>query len=152
MSWSLDTSVPYVSESNGVIERQNGIVFDGLRTLLDNAGLAPQFWPLAGECFCDATNVGAKDPEVEHGLDRNCPYFRRFNVVWEWKRIPFGALVDFIPDEKWQRENVPKAAARAVPGIFLGYAFQDRGRFRRKYRVCPLSDFDQSGTGLPKGN
>ena len=43
MSWSLDTSVPYVSESNGVIERQNGIVFDGLRTLLDNAGLAPQF-------------------------------------------------------------------------------------------------------------
>ena len=100
LHWSLDTAVPYVSQSNGVIERQNGIVYDGLRTLLDNAGLAPQLWPLAGEYFCDATNIGNKDPEVA-GADRGCPYFRRFNRTWKWHRVPFGALVDFIPTKKW---------------------------------------------------
>ena len=127
-------------------------MYEGLRTCLDGAGLAPQFWPLAGEYFCDASNIGVKDTTVEHGLDRDCPYFRRFNRVWQWHRVPFGALVDFVPNAKWQRENVPKAGTRTVPGIFLGYEFQDGGAFRKKYRVCPLSAFEKSGTGLPKGN
>ena len=70
---SLDTAVPYISQSNGVIERQNGIVYDGLRTLLDNARLALQLWPPGGEYFCDAANIGTKDPDVA-GADRDCPY------------------------------------------------------------------------------
>ena len=122
MHWALDTSTPYVSESNGVIDRQNGIVYEGLRTWVECAGLAPQFWTLAGEYFCDSTNIGCKDPS-EIGLDRDCPYFRRFHQVWKWHRVPFGALVDFVPDAKWQRENVPKAgrphSARYLPRILL---------------------------------
>ena len=39
-----------------------------------------------------------------------------------------------------------------MPGIFLGYSFNDEGRFRQKYLVYPLCDFEKSGVGLPKGN
>ena len=59
--------------------------------------------------------------------------------------------MDFIPNKKWQQKNLPKAAVRTVPGIFLGYSFNDEGRFRQKYRICPLCEFEASGIGLPKG-
>ena len=140
MDWAQDPSTSHASESNDVIERQNGLVYDGLRTCLERAGFASQLWPLAGEYFCDATSIGVRDPTVEHGLDKDCPYFRRFHRVWAWHRVPFGALVEFSPNADWQRKNVPKAGTRTEPGIVLGYSFQDGGRFRKKYRVCPLAD------------
>ena len=73
MSWAYAESVPYVSESNGVIERQNGVVYDGLRTCLARAGFGPELCPLAGEYCCDVINIGHKDPSEAYGLDRDCP-------------------------------------------------------------------------------
>ena len=84
---------------------------------------------------CDATNIGYKDHTEAHGLDRDTPYYRRFNKVFQYARVPFGALVHFIPSSKdWQLQHCPKADPTAIPGLFLGYSFGNQGTFRQKYR------------------
>ena len=45
--WCASTSTPFVSESNGVIERIIRLVIDGTRAILEAAGFSPTWWPWA---------------------------------------------------------------------------------------------------------
>ena len=45
LGWRSDQSVPYVSQTNGRIERAIRLVEEGTRTLLEHSGLAPEAWP-----------------------------------------------------------------------------------------------------------
>ena len=55
-------------------------------------------------------------------------------------RIPFGALVDFLPSPV-QGKQTPKFAPKSIPGVFLGVKLHPGGRWRGEYIAIPLSDF-----------
>ena len=62
---------------------------------------------------------------------------------WTAKIIPFGALVEYIPNEETRPDNVPhKWGARAVPGVFAGYELGECGKWEKKYLVWDLRDFE----------
>ena len=50
-------SPPGIKQSNGQIERQNGIVEDGIRSSLMEAGLPATFWSYAAPCWCHLANI-----------------------------------------------------------------------------------------------
>ena len=50
-----DTSTP--SATNGIAEREIGIVLEGTRTLLEHSGLPTSYWPYASRCFCHHANI-----------------------------------------------------------------------------------------------
>jgi hypothetical protein len=54
------------------------------------------------------------------------------------KRVPFGALVDFLPSPI-QGKN-PKFAPSASPGLMLGYRMMPAGKWRGEYLVASLDD------------
>merc|ERR1712224_632094 len=63
-------------------------------------------------------------------------------------RLPFGALIDFMPDPKRVKE-MPKADSPGVPGIFLGYVMEPGGKFSGDYEVVDLKDLvDENGKVL----
>ena len=35
LSWCTDTSTPYISQTNGIVERQVGLIEEGARSILD---------------------------------------------------------------------------------------------------------------------
>ena len=85
--------------------------------------------------FCHAINVEM--------IDGDSAWNRRHNKGHQGKResIPFGALVDFLPDKtetKWRGHG--KFAPKAVPGVFLGWYLQTGHVWRREYLVASLDD------------
>ena len=59
-----DDSIPENKGNNAVIERTNRHVLEGIRTLLNQAGLPIMYWPFAARYFCLACNVTAKHGEI----------------------------------------------------------------------------------------
>ena len=60
-------------------------------------------------------------------------------------RIPFGAKIEYVPapgSSQWT-ERKP-FSARGIVGVFLGWEMDAGCRFRGKYRVAPLCDFDDT--------
>ena len=57
------------------------------------------------------------------------------------KRIPFGALVHFIPSRTIGRSAPMKHDPNAVPGIFMGYAISSGYTWNNQYRVAMIEDF-----------
>ena len=49
------------------------------------------------------------------------PYFKRHGIQFQGKKIPFGALVDYLPLSPDGKKATPQFAPRASPGVFLGY-------------------------------
>ena len=44
----------------------------------------------------------------------------RFDEHFQGKQVPFGALLDYMPNED-EQEHMPFAGVRGVPAIFLGW-------------------------------
>ena len=61
LGWQHPTSTPYVSHTNGVVERQIRTVEEGTRTLLTQAGLPAKLWSYASHAFCHSRNVAMRD-------------------------------------------------------------------------------------------
>ena len=56
--------------------------------------------------------------------------------------IPFGALVDYIPDTtrgRWKGKH--KFSPKGVPGVFLGWHLHVGHMWRGEYYVADLQDF-----------
>ena len=51
LGWNADHSIPFLSGSNGVVERANRHVEEGTITWLEEPGLGRERWPLAGRSF-----------------------------------------------------------------------------------------------------
>ena len=57
--------------------------------------------------------------------------------MFKGKLIPFGALVDFVP-QKDVRDKQPKFDPDTVPGVFLGYILRPGGAWKGDFRVADL--------------
>ena len=126
-----ERSQPGVHETNGRIERCNGDILAGIRTLLVQGGLPSGFWPLAGPCFCHLDNITL--------VDGTSPWFKRHGDHFAGLSVPFGCGVHFIPAvTKYARS---KADPRLQWGVFVGYRLAPGGKWNGEYLVYDLDDF-----------
>ena len=129
-----DKSTPGVPQTNGIAEGCVKRVVYGARTLLVSAGLPHPYWDLAAECFCFLRNT-----QITNG---NSPWHKLHdNGHFPGHRLPFGALVHFIPAATIKRRTPTKHDPNAVPGIFLGYAVSGGNTWNKQYRIAMLDDF-----------
>ena len=132
LGWSHETSTPGQPQTNGVAERANRTVLEGARTILEHAGLPPQWWPRAVQFLCFARNI-----EIVRG---DSSWNRRHGKGhFKGPQVPFGALVDFMPSPV--RGEAQKFAPRAVPGIFWATTSRPVGFGRG---MCLLPPFPTS--------
>ena len=140
MGWNTDSSRPYRSQNNAVVERMVRHVEEGTRTILSHAGLGPEWWPLAVKHFCHCLCVTPDD-------DGKTAWKHRHTKEFDGKMIPFGAFVHFLPPPHLVKK-IPKFGTRGVPGIFVGWYVHSGGEWKREYVCCDLRDFRRLG---PKG-
>ena len=111
-----DLSMPGIPQSNGYIERQVQDVLRGSRQAIEQSGLPHTFWMMAAAHYCMDENI-----RTDIGDSR---WQKRHGKHWMGLTLPFGASVAYYPAETTQirkKTNVHSAAARLVPGIFLGH-------------------------------
>ena len=108
----------YSPQQNGVSERYNYTVVDGIKTLLKDSGLGNQFWAEALFCFTYVWN------RTCHGNQKVTP-FQLFGGKQPSVRHlkTFGATA-FLGIPKQQRR---KLDMRAKKGVMVGYAQRTRG-------------------------
>ena len=132
-----DQSIPARPKTNGVAERQVKEVVHGVRALLKQAGLPHCFWPYDMRNFCFARNIKIKRETGESA------HHRRFGKEFQGKRIPFGALVEYLPSPIYQRKLNSEGRMKfdaARPGVSLGYKVLSGGRWRDGMFVIDLGD------------
>ena len=112
MGWNTDSSRPYRSQNNAIVERMVRHVEEGTRTILAHAGLGPEWWPLAVKHFCHCLNI---TPD-ENG---RTAWRHRHTTEFDGLQIPFGAFVHFLPPPHLVKK-IPKFGTRGVPGVFVG--------------------------------
>ena len=119
-------------------ETHVGKVKDGCRTLLYQAGMPPCCWPWAVKYYCVMHNVQQR---LEgDGTHSSPPYAVRFGEDFKSERVPFGALIEFLPSTRHTatEQDGSKMGPRTVPGIFIGYYENSQG-LTSDYCVIPLS-------------
>ena len=136
MKWIHESCVPHRPATNGVVERAMRSVVDGTRTFLIQSGLPISWWSVAAKAFCFAHNVKSETDVDDDGVVTSVPspYRLRHKENYVGELVPFGCLVRYLPP-KPEREELPKFAPRATPGIFLGWHTQPGGKFKGEYLV-----------------
>jgi len=116
---TLQMTIPYTSQQNGVAERMNRTLVDRARTMMIEAGLATKYWQHAMSTAAHVTN---RIPSAANG--HRSPY-----ELWTGQLPELGHLRVFgcrayvhVPDERRRKFD-----AKAVAGIFLGYATGQKG-------------------------
>jgi hypothetical protein len=134
LGWEFHSSVPGRPQSNGVAERAVRRVIEGTRVVLEQSGFPQKWWSFAARHFCMAHNV-----TKYHGIS---PWAARHGRgEFKGLRIPFGALIDFLPSPVGATRD-GKFAPNTEPGVFLGYCVHPGGIWRKAYYVASLRDFD----------
>jgi hypothetical protein len=110
---SRELTAPYTPESNGLVERTNGIMGGYIRSMLTEAQIGNQFWAHAFRHALKLRNVSANKVlqhttpyERLHGRKPNLNGFRIFGCK-VWAQIP--------------EERRKKLSARSKPCILLGH-------------------------------
>ena len=113
LGWPRDEATPGQPATNGIAENKVKKVQDGTRTILAHAGLPDSFWNYACRYFCFGNNL-AKDSVLKtSSYERRRP---RDDSLKGLLRIPFGALVDFLPSPV-QGKQTPKFAPNLYPAF-----------------------------------
>ena len=68
------------------------------------------------ECYCYLRNV------QDLLFDGKTPYEKRFGMPFYGPVIPFGAMVEYHLVSAKDQSRLHQFGAKALPGIFLGYA------------------------------
>merc|ERR1712237_174388 len=135
LRWPRERSQSGVPQTNGIIERTNGVVLAMTRTALVAAGLPNHFWPYAVQCTCFNWNTGwtRKGPS---------PWMLCHGSEIEASRLPFGCLVYFLQSPTVGKKQVqPKWGPRAVAGVFAGYVVAPSCGWSGRYLVWELQEF-----------
>ena len=134
MEWNADTSTPGEPKSSGTVERIVGHIKEGLRTNLRASGMPPLWWLCAGRHFAFAWNA------TYHA--GHSPYVDRFNKICKAPRIPFGAMVWFLPTLRHNNKSRPgNFGAVALKGIFLADHTHTGREWRGDFEVAELGSF-----------
>ena len=127
------TSTPWRPESNGLIEREIGIISDGTRAMLAQSSLGHPWWIYASRAFCHHTNVS-----ICSGTDGKTPWFRKHGSEFRSRLFPFGC-------EARYRQPIPyrsglKFDIRGYAGMFLGYHLAPGGHLQGDCLVADPED------------
>ena len=126
-----DTSIPGVHETNAIAERRVRKCLNGTRIILYVSGIPISWWPMAIKHYCLSCNIEIME-------DGRSAWSRRHNGrQFPGKRIPFGALIAFKPQND-HAKNEHKMAPIGLPGIFMGYKMLAGGKWGKGYLVCDL--------------
>ena len=118
---------PYTPQQNGMAERANRTVLNGVRTLLFDSGLAPRFWAEAANAFVYTMNL---IPSVENNLETPFEMFCK-NSPPPMLPYPFGESVRFwVPLLRRAKLSTP-----GLPGRFLGPGIQGHMESPGSYRI-----------------
>jgi len=118
-----ETTTAYSPQSNGVAERFNRTLLEGVRSMLHGSGLSKGFWGEAVLCFNHTANRTPKKA-LKDGMT---PYEAFYGVkpgVYHLR--PFGCRVSIHTPDQLRRKLDPKSR----PGVFLGYSLD-----KKAYRV-----------------
>ncbi len=135
--WRHDTSTPHRPQSNGEDERVVGRAVDGTRAILHASGFGHHWWDDAPITYCFARNI---TDMIRNG---KTAYELRHGVPFHGYRIPFGALIRYMPESK-RKEGEPSGSKlrkfdpRTKKGIFMGYHVPPGGKWKGDYRVLDL--------------
>ena len=131
-----DTATPYNPKKNSIAEEKAKRVLYASRTLLEQSGLDPWFWPYSVK----AASVGLNVVGGQHS-----PYSRRRGVDFNGKFIPFGCIIDYLPLSRDAGTSTPVFGPRAIPGIFLGYHINSGGVWGHSHKQGDyyVADFSQ---------
>ena len=135
LGWKPGTSTPGRPETNGVAEAAVKRVTRNTTSVLDQAGLTPEWWPMAARHYRFSQNIVGKGES---------PFNARHGSNFSGKIIPLGALVEFRPSNT--RESAPKFSTKSTPGIFLGYHLLPGGKWKGDYLVSELEEFRKGKT------
>lgn len=117
---------PYTPEQNGVSERLNLTILDGVKAMLNDSGLEQKFWSEAVLCFAYVWNRICHKNCVKTPFELFCGKKPSVNHL-----RTFGSTV-YVGIPKQLRK---KLDMRAKVGIMVGYAMRTRG-----YRVFIKSE------------
>ncbi len=121
-------------QTNGVAERSVRTVKEGGGCGIVQSGHnAPTFGPEAAEQFCSSTNIAIVDGD-------SCYNRRHHAGRFKGQRIPFGAYVDFMPQNDTKIESM---GGKIIPGVFIGYHIHAGGLWSGDYLVADYSPIQE---------
>ena len=89
---------------------------EGTSAVLLQSGLDDKWWSDSMECYCYLRNV------QDLLADGKSPYERRFGESSKGPIIPFGALVEYLPNSERDKARIHQFGKQVVTEIFPGYA------------------------------
>jgi hypothetical protein len=135
LKWRLSTATTGMPQTNGVAENCVRRVKEGGGCGIVQSGLnAATFWPEAGQHFCFSANIAIVEGDSAYNQRHKAGRFKG-------QSFPFGALVDFMPQNDTRVESM---GAKTIPGVFLGYHVHAGGLWSGDYYVVALSPFRAS--------
>ena len=84
--------------------------------VLLRSGLDEKWWADSMECYCYLRNV----QDLLAG--RKTPYERRFGKSYKGPIIPFGALVEYLPNSEKDKARIHQFGKKVLRRISIGYA------------------------------
>ena len=138
LSWPMPTATPGIPATNGLAERFVRASKEGTRCNLQQSGLHKTWWRFAAPAFCFAHNTEGE----------NSPYLKRYDVDCNHMRIPFGALVDYMPTPVADKPDPFESKTR--PGIFLHPHAQPGGIWSGDYIIADFEVFRSNPNAEPK--
>uniref|UniRef100_T1IVZ5 Integrase catalytic domain-containing protein n=1 Tax=Strigamia maritima TaxID=126957 RepID=T1IVZ5_STRMM len=120
MGIRIQRTNPASPEMNGIAERINRTIHDGVRTVLDDSQLDEDLW---AELALTVTHLKNRFPHSSIGNQISYVLFRKRKLVLTYLKIP--GLLAFVHFPQHKRES--KHSPRAWKGIVLGYAMSTRG-------------------------
>lgn len=108
----------YSPEMNGVAERYNYTALDGVKTMLEDSGLAIYFWKEALLCFTYVWN------RVNHSGQLKTPFELYSGTKPSANHLKIFGCRAFVGTPKQHRRKLDMRAKR---GVMVGYAYQTKG-------------------------
>uniref|UniRef100_T1J0W8 Endonuclease n=1 Tax=Strigamia maritima TaxID=126957 RepID=T1J0W8_STRMM len=120
----------YSPQMNGIAERVNQSVHDGVRAILDETQLPDQLWAELALMF-----IYLKNRFLHSGINNQVPYilFRKRDLQLKHLKILGSLAYVHVPTSRRESKHAP----RAWKGVVVGYALSTRG-----YRVWDPSTDD----------
>ncbi len=132
LKWRLSTATTGMPQTNGVAENWVRRTQEGGGCGIVQSGLnAATFWPEAGQHYCSSTNIAIIDGDSAYNRRHKAGHFKG-------QSFPFGALVDFMPQNDTRVESM---GAKTIPGVFIGYHVHAGGLWSGDYYVAALAPF-----------
>lgn len=143
--WYHDTSIPYRPETNGVIERANRRLKEGVSCLLQQSGLSTLWWPEAMKCYCFLHNLldkqnNGKTPWQQRLEDDNNKTLPIPLTPFTGHKYCFGQRIHYKATSPDELKRVQKFGDKTLPGIFLHYTTHKGGCWKKGYKIIDEED------------